>query len=377
MTLELRPAWAEVDLDAIRHNASLLAGWVAPSQLCAVVKARAYGHGAPQVARAALEGGATWLAVALVEEGIELRENGIDAPVLLLSEPPAEAMTAAVAANLTPTLYTHSGVLAAAAAARGPLTVHLKVDTGMHRVGAAPSTAVALCHAVAAHPSLMLGGLWTHFAVADEVDDPYTGDQLKMFAETVEALGGAGVRPPLLHAANSAAAMWHPATRLDMVRAGIALYGLSPAAPTSDGRLRAPVDQLQPAMSVKARVSYAKRVAAGERMSYGLRYTAPQDTLIATVPLGYADGITRSLGKTGGQVLVGGRRRPIAGTVTMDQILVDCGPRSSVRAGDEVVLLGRQGDECIDAWEWAGRGATIAYEVVCGISSRVPRHFLS
>ena len=375
---QLRPAWAEVDLAAIRHNAAVLVAEVAPARLCAVVKAAGYGHGAPEVAGAALDGGAEWLAVALVEEGRELRAAGIDAPILLLSEPASDAMAEVVDLSLTPTLYTPTGLDALVSAVGDgrqdrPFSVHVKVDTGMHRVGASVDDAVALALDVAASPALHLEGFWTHFAVSDEVDDPYTDHQVARYQQALDVLAGAGVRPAIRHAANSGGAIWHPTSRFDMVRCGIALYGLSPAA---DGVTRHPVPRLRPAMSLKARVSYVKAVPAGERLSYGLRYRLERDSVIATVPLGYADGVTRSLSATGGEVLVGGRRRPISGTVTMDQILVDCGPGSNVAEGDEVVLLGRQGDEEITAWEWAGRTGTIAYEVVCGISGRVPRRYV-
>jgi alanine racemase len=244
------------------------------------------------------------------------------------------------------------------------------VDTGMHRVGATAEDAVALALEVDRRPELRLEGFWTHFAVADEVDDPYTAEQMGRFCVAVDALRAAGVRPPLLHAANSAAALWHPAARFDLVRCGIALYGLSPAAERAG---TAEAARLTPALALKARVSFVKAVAAGERLSYGLRYRLERSSVIATVPVGYADGVTRRLSDTGGQVLIGGVRRPIAGTVTMDQIVVDCGPDAEVAVGDEVVLLGRQGDEVIDAWDWATRTGTIAYEVVCGLSARVPR----
>lgn len=371
----LRPAWAEVDLPAIRHNAAVLAAHVAPASLCAVVKAGGYGHGAPEVARAALEGGATWLAVALVEEGHELREAGIDAPVLLLSEPAPSAMGEVVESRLTPTLYTFDGLSALLASVRGgPFPVHVKVDTGMHRVGAAPVEAVRLATAVASEPALELEGFWTHFAVSDEVANPYTADQVAAFRAALAQLESAGIRPRILHAANSGGALWHPDSWFDLVRCGIALYGLAP-----DGALAAlePASQLRPAMALKARVGYVKRVAAGERLSYGLRYQLDEESVVATVPLGYADGVTRGLSAAGASLLVGGERRPIAGTVTMDQIMVDCGPTSNVAVGDEVVLFGRQGDAAITAWEWAELTGTIAYEVVCGISERVPRTYLS
>jgi alanine racemase len=385
----LRPAWAEIDLAAVRHNAGVLAAAVAPARLCAVVKAGAYGHGAVEVGRAALAGGAQWLAVALVEEGLELRAAGIAAPVLLLSEPAAAAMVEVVAASLTPTVYTPAGLQAlldaveATAVRASPFSVHVKVDTGMHRVGALTGDAVALAVAVDQHPVLGLEGFWTHLAVSDEVDNPYTGWQLERFDDALAGLARAGCHPPLRHAANSAAALWHPASRYDLVRCGIALYGLSPAA---DGIGRAPVPQLRPALALKARVSHVKELPAGSRLSYGLRYCLQRDSVIATVPLGYADGVTRALSAAGGEVLLGGRRRPIAGTVTMDQIMVDCGPGAGggggtsgtgvVAVGDEVVLLGQQGDETITAWDWARRTGTIAYEVICGVSGRVPRRYL-
>jgi len=374
-----RPAWAEVDLGAIRHNASLLSSVVAPAALCAVVKASGYGHGAVSVARAALEGGASWLAVALVEEGALLRTHGITAPVLLLSEPPADTMADVVALGLTPTVYTYRGVEAAAKAvasigAAGPLTVHVKVDTGMHRVGVVAGEAVSLVRAVADHRELRLGGVWTHFAVADEPANPFTALQGERFRAVVDELSRLGLRPPLVHAANSAGALAHPQSRHDMVRCGIALYGVAPS-PALAGL--EPVVQLRPALSVRARVSFVKRVGAGEAVSYGLRRPLEATATVATVPVGYADGVPWRLGVTGGEVLIGGRRRPLAGSVTMDQIMVDCDDDDDdgVAPGDEVVLLGPQGGERVTAWEWASLTGTIAYEILCGISPRVPRAY--
>ncbi len=373
-----RPAWAEIDLVAIRHNARALADLAAPARLCAVVKAGGYGHGAPAVARAALEGGAAWLAVALVEEGLELRAAGIDAPILLLSEPAPAGMVDVVAASLTPTVYSRPGLDALKDAVRAarlptPFAVHVKVDTGMHRVGADPATAVRLARAVSRASGLRLEGFWTHLAIVDEVDDAYTASQLARYEVALDELAGAGAHPEIRHAANSAGAMWHPGSRYDLVRCGIALYGL---APDAAGRERLPVPGLRPALSLKARVSHVKPLPAGTRLSYGLRYRLEHDSVIATVPIGYADGVTRALSATGGEVLVGGQRRPISGTVTMDQILVDCGPNSTVAVGDEVVLIGHQGGKVITAWDWALRTGTIAYEVVCGVSGRVPRIYL-
>lgn len=375
----IRPAWAEVDLDAIRDNAGLLVHQVTPAKVCAVVKAGGYGHGAVPVARAALAGGAEWLAVALVEEGIGLREAGIEAPVLLLSEPARQAMADVVAARLTPTVYTLDGLHALESAVRAraddahPYPVHVKVDTGMHRVGAATDDALNLAGRVASNPSLRLEGFWTHLAVSDELDNSFTAVQIDRYTHACASLRASGVVPEMLHAANSAAALWYPASRFDMVRCGIALYGLA-----SDASLAAvaPADELRPAMTLKARVSYVKEVSAGERISYGLRYQVERDCVVATVPLGYADGVTRSLAAAGAEVLIGGRRFPVAGTVTMDQLMVDCGPGNPVQRGDEVVLIGQQRRESIGAWEWAEKTGTIAYEVVCGISSRVPRVYV-
>jgi alanine racemase len=284
-------------------------------------------------------------------------------------------MAEVVRSALTPTVYTEGGVdaLADAVAASSrlePFPVHVKVDTGMHRVGAAPQEAERIALDVAGRRELELRGLWTHFAVADEPESSFTSEQLGLFLDVVGRLAGRGVRPPLLHAANSAAALCHPSTRLGMVRCGVALYGLAPSAEVAqDGRC----STLRPALSVRARVSFVKEVEAGDRLSYGLRYALARRSVVATVPLGYADGVTRSLSRSGGQVLIGGRRYPIAGSVTMDQVLIDCGPAADVAVGDVVVLLGRQGAEEITAWEWAERTGTIAYEVVCGVSARVPR----
>lgn len=369
----LRPVWAEIDVGAIRHNAAVLRRLAAPAELCAVVKAYGYGHGPVRTAEAALAGGATWLGVALVEEGAALRRAGITEPVLVLSEPPVEAMEAVVALELTPAVYTQAGVEAAAkAVALGGsdrrLPVHVKVDTGMHRVGASPSDAVQVALAVAQRPELRLEGVWTHFAVADEPGHPFTAEQSARLHRVVDELGRLGIRPPLVHACNSAGAITQPGARHDLVRCGIALYGLAPSREL-EGRL-----DLRPALSLKARVSYAKTVAAGERVSYGLRYAVHRASTVATVPIGYADGVPRRLGEVGGEVVLRGRRRPIAGSVTMDQITVDCGD-DDVEAGDEVVLLGQQGAERITAWDWAERLGTIAYEIVCGIGPRVPRRY--
>jgi alanine racemase len=338
------------------------------------VKADGYGHGAVEVGRAALEAGASLLAVALVEEGAVLRDAGIDAPVLLLSEPPLDDLDEVVRLDLQPTLYRIGAVAAAGEAARRAgvdgLAVHLKVDTGMHRVGVAPADALELAQRIVAEPGLRLEGLSTHCAVADEPAHPFTDVQLDRFQAVLDDLERAGVEVPVVHAANSAATLVRPDARFDLVRCGIAIYGLDPS-PALHGRA-----DLRPALAVKAAVSYVKRVAAGEAVSYGLRYPLATETVIATVPIGYADGVRRSLGAQGGEVLIGGRRRRIAGTVTMDQITVDCGDDDSVAVGDEVVLVGVQGDEVVTVADWAAAAGTIPYEIACGIGPRLPRHYL-
>jgi alanine racemase len=369
-----RPVWAEVDLDAVRANVRTLADLAAPAALMAVVKADGYGHGAVPVARAALDAGASWLGVALVEEGAELRAAGIDAPILVLSEPPPAAAPTVVGLGLTPVAYTPVGIEALAKAVAhadtaDPLPVHLKVDTGMHRVGCMVDDAQALAESIAGRDELGLEGVLTHFAVADEPDNPYTAQQLDRFDRVLGALRDAGVAFDMVHAANSAGLLVvGDRARFDLVRCGIAVYGVPPA-PGLAGRV-----PLRPAMVLKARVSHVKALAAGARLSYGLRYTMPRDGSVATVPIGYADGVPRALSAMGGEVVVRGRRHPIAGTVTMDQFMVDVGD-APVAVGDEVVLLGRDGEAEVTADEWADRLGTINYEIVCGIGRRVPRTY--
>lgn len=364
-----RPVWAEVDLQSIRDNVEQLRA-ITGVEIMAVVKADGYGHGAVRVARAALDGGAGRLGVALVEEGEELRAAGIDCPIHLLSEPPPGAPRAALEADLVPAVYTEAGIreLDEAAAGLGRrATVHLKVDTGMHRLGAQPDELgrIAMALRVASH--LETEGIWTHLAVADEPGNPYTAEQLEKFERAVQKLRSSGVRARLLHAANSAGALAHPAARYDICRVGIATYGLRPAAgfELPDGVW------LSPALSWKARVSHVKEVDGGERVSYGLTYTAPSRTRLVTVPVGYADGYSRAFSNRA-EVLISGRRHRVAGAVTMDHILVDVGD-TPVAPGDEVVLIGRSGDERITAEDAAIWMGSICYEVVSRIGKRVPR----
>lgn len=374
MTDAGRWAWAEIDLGALERNIGRLRRQVAPAEVWAVVKANAYGHGAADVAAAALRSGAAGLCVALTEEGVALRRAGIDAPVLVLSQQPVDQLRLLVGQRLTPTAYSaaYLDALAAAVGSGPPCPVHLKLDTGMQRVGADPAEAAALAtHLVGLAPRLELAGVFTHLACADEPDHPANREQLARFDAALASLADRGWRPAIVHAANSAAAVALPAARFDAVRIGIAAYGISPGSGVDHL-----VAELEPVLSLKARVSHVKRVVAGSHVSYGWRHRFDRDTTLVTVPLGYADGVPRRLGtlpgEVGADVLIGGNRRPIVGVVTMDQLMVDVGD-AAVSLGDEVVLIGSQGEHRIRAEDWATRLGTIGYEVVCGISARIPR----
>ena len=364
-----RWAWADIDLDAITHNVGVLSQIVAPAGVWAVVKADGYGHGALEVGTAALLAGADGLCVALASEGVALRRAGIGGPILVLSEQPPDNADAMVEQHLVPTVTTAAGIDAIATAAvahvTDPVDVHLKIDTGMHRVGAWPRDAAELCRLIDDRPSLRLAGIFTHLAVADELSHEATAQQLARFDETLAVLP----RVRLVHAANSAGALAHPSARHSFVRVGIAMYGISPGADLDDMARR-----LRPALSLKARVAYVKRLRAGDRLSYGLRHELSRDANVATIPIGYADGVRRNLSGLGTPVLIGGKRREIIGTVTMDQLMVDCGD-DDIAIGDEVVLIGQQGEEQIRAEDWAAALGTIGYEIVCGIGSRVPRRY--
>jgi alanine racemase len=358
-----RETWVDVDLDAVRHNVRALKPPTAG--LMAVVKGDGYGHGAVPVARAALDAGATWLAVALVEEGLLLREAGIDAPILVLSELPPRSESSALEAGLTPSLYTAEGLSRLADAAGNRSTgVHLKIDTGMHRVGMhPPEGTVSFADRIAA-AGLTVDAVWTHFASAED-DEVATKEQLARFLELVDAVRGAGHAPRLVHAANSAATILYPESHLDLVRTGVAIYGIEPAP-----GLR-PMGGLIPAMTWRTRVAMVKRLAAGERISYGLSYRLDRDATVATIPVGYVDGYPRQLSSRA-DVLIGGRRCRVAGAVTMDQTVVDCGDLD-VTPGDEVVLLGRQERDEVSAAELAELAGTIGYEIVSRVGARVPR----
>ena len=368
-----RWAWAEIHTGLIQHNVAIVAQQVAPADVWAVVKANGYGHGSVPVAQAALAAGAKGLCVAIVDEGVVLRRSGIGAPILLLSEQPPELADYIVGYQLTPTVTTTRGaaILATAASTAGrKVGVHIKVDTGMHRVGVSPNEAVNLAKFIRSFDDLEIEGVYTHFAVADDPSHPANAEQLARFDAVLADIAAQGIEPSLVHAANSAAALASPGSRFNMVRLGIAMYGLRPGPGVVDH-----TRGLIPAMQLKARVSAVRWVEPGEAVSYGLRRPVDEQTLIATVPIGYADGVPRGLGNTDVPVLINGVPRRIAGTVTMDQMMVDCGRDSMVTVGDEVVLIGRQGDLAVGADDWADALGTIGYEIVCGISERIHRRY--
>jgi alanine racemase len=336
-----------------------------------VVKADAYGHGAVPVARAALRAGAAWLGVALVEEAQELRRAGISAPVLVLSEPHAAAADACAADRIAVTICTRDGVRAFGMAGRRagrPLAAHLKVDTGMHRQGCDPAELPDLVAAALAEPGLEVEGLWSHFAVADEAAKTATTDaQLARFRDALAAAAAAGLEPRWRHLANSAGATVRADARFDLVRTGIEVYGLAPSEELA-GQVRA---RLRPALALRAAVSAVRTVQAGERVSYGHLWEAPTRTRIATIPVGYADGLRRGLsGRI--RVRVGGTDLPQVGTVTMDQVMVDAGT-TDIEVGQVATLLGDPAMGEPGVGEWSAALGTIDYEITCGLSPRLPR----
>lgn len=369
-----RPAWAEISVGAVARNVRALKSVLGGSTLCAVVKANGYGHGAPLIAQAALSGGADSLAVALVDEGLELRRAGIRAPILVLAEIQSSALASALAHDLTLTVGSVAGALAAVDAAEahgGRRRVHLKVDTGMHRMGVAPEDVARVMAILRGSSAIDVEGVYTHFSVADgdtEEDRAFTRLQIERFDTVLASLAEV---PRVVHLANSAGALGYPAARRSMVRVGLSLYGYLPA-PWLAEALAATGESLEPALTLRAQVVAVRRLAAGERPSYGRRRPLPRAATVVTVPFGYADGFPRRLFEAGAEVLIGAKRYPLAGVVTMDQLLIDVGD-DEVALGEDVVLLGRQGDEAITADEWAARAGTISWEILCGIGARVPR----
>ncbi len=378
----IRRTWAEIDLDALARNFQQVRAAVNPrAQVCCVVKADGYGHGAQRVARELEALGAGWFAVSNLEEALQLRQEGVARPILVLGFTPAQEAALLARHNISQCVYSteYANALSQEAVKAGAaVNIHIKIDTGMSRLGfyfqdinrdeAAVGEVLAAC----ALPGLQPEGIFSHFASADEGPggDAFTMRQFGCFKEMAEALQRAGVRFQVRHCANSAAMFDYPLSHLDMVRAGVVLYGLAPSA-----ALRAQPD-LRPVLALRSVVSHVKTVEPGAAVSYGRTFIAPRRLRVATVPVGYADGYPRALALGGAQVLIHGRRCPVLGRVCMDQIMADVTGLEGVKTGDWVTLIGRDGQEEITAGEVASWEGTIHYEVVCALSKRVPRVYL-
>ena len=362
-------SWLEIDLGAIAHNTRRILE-ISGVQVMAVVKANGYGHGAIPVARAALKAGATWCGVGRIEEAIELRKNGIDCPILLMGFTPLDQFELAITNNVSLTVWSPEQVERASATAQklGLTTkVHLKVDTGMGRLGIQPSEVVTFSETLINTPEINFEGIFTHFARAEELGATLTTNQEREFDQVLSALISTGISPTYMHSANSAAGLTRPGNRSNIVRVGIAIYGLNPSS-----QCHLPSD-FRPALCWKSVLSQVKILPAGRGLSYGHAYITKKNERIGTIPVGYADGFRRTLNN---QVIIGGCKVPIVGRVCMDQSLVQLDMVSSAKMGDEVVLIGNQGDARLPAEEIAGYWGTINYEVVCGIGSRIPRQYV-
>ena len=364
---------AEIDLAALRNNVALLARRLGSAELWAVVKANAYGHGAVPCARAALAAGARGLCVALTQEVLELRLAGIGAPIMVLSEQPIGDLPTLVANDAICVAYNEHYIAALASVASEQerrTRVHLKIDTGMHRVGVPLAAAVSRAQTIVAHQHLILDGVMTHLATADDPEHAGTARQNVSFTGLLDQIRTVAPELRHVHSANSAAALRDVTAANTMVRAGIAMYGL-----LAGVGVASMMTGLQPVLSLRTKVLHVQRLSAGEGVSYGLRTVLDRDSTIATLPLGYADGIARRAWQTTARVLIGGRQRRIVGVVTMDQMLIDCGD-DVVAIGDEAVVFGTQGAQAVSVDDWADALDTISYEVVCALSARVPRDYV-
>ena len=367
ITMPKRWAWAEIDLDAVEHNIREIRGLVGGTvRVCAVVKANAYGHGAVPVARRALEAGANWLAVATLSEAQELRAAGFTEPILVLGLVPPEAAREIVEGDIRPAICDMplARALSKEAMRLGrKAKVHLKVETGMGRIGVRSEDAGEIAAVLRSLPRIELEGIFSHFAAADMRDKGYTWQQLAVFRQAIRSIEAKGIQIPIKHIAESAAILEIPEAHFDMVRAGIIQYGLWPSEEVSH-----PIE-LRPAMRLCARIAFLKTLRPGESVSYGREFIAERECRIATLPIGYADGYIRAFAH-GGSVELRGRRAPIVGRVCMDQVMVDVTDIPGARVGDEVTLFGSPTLTTDEAAEWLG---TINYEVTCLVSSRVPR----
>ena len=369
----IRPTRAEVSVAALQHNLAAAKQHFAPASVMAVVKANAYGHGAVQVARVLEQAGVTMLGVALVEEGVELRNAGVRSPILVMSGAYEGGYGLLVEHQLTPVVFRAEhleGLRAEAERLSRPVPVHLKLDTGMSRIGVQPAELGALLRGLKAAPQLQLEGFLTHFASAEDLDSPMTAQQLQRFHQGLATVRDAGFDPIWRHAANSAGSLSRADARdgavLNLVRPGGLLFGLKP--PGWDAAEIA----LEPVLTWKTGITHLKTIEPGTAVSYGALWTAKRRTLLATLPVGYADGYSRAWSNKA-SVLVRGRRVPVVGRVTMDMTLADVTDVPGVSLGDEVVLLGRQGDDRVSAEELAVHVDSVHYEVLCGLGARVPR----
>jgi len=368
----MRPVWAEVNLENIKHNFREVKRLSPNSEAMPVIKANAYGHGAVEVAKALKEEGAKRFAVAIADEGIKLREQGILEPILILGYTPPEDLERLLSYNLTPTVNHRDLALAyqeRVSKLKRTLTCHVKIDTGMGRIGFYHED-LTLILEVFKQKNLEIEGVFTHFARADEKDLSFTRLQFARFMAVLDYLKTQGIEIKYRHAANSAAIIQFPEAHLDLVRPGIMLYGEYPSQEVVKNGL-----SLKPALTLKATVAQVKKVPAGFPVSYGSTYVSKDQCLIVTLPLGYADGYFRLLSNRG-EVLINGKRWPIAGRVCMDQLMVAVDEKEEIFPGDEAVLLGSQGEETISALEIARTVGTINYEVLTNISARVPRIYL-
>jgi alanine racemase len=373
----LRPAWVDVDLAALEHNLARIRERLAGAGVMAVVKADAYGHGAVGVSRALAAAGVDWLGVALLEEGAEIRRAGVELPILVLGTARPAKIALYARYRLTPTISSLSELAlwrdwTAGQSEAQP--IHLKVDTGMGRLGVAIEEVPRVLEVLRDHPRLRLAGLLSHFGDADDLESPRNRAQEERFAAVLSLLTEEERERTLIHMANSAAALHRPASRYDLVRLGIGLYGLDPAERPDRPLPPEARTDLTPVMSVRARIVRLREVPAGTPVSYGGRTVTRRRSRIAVVPVGYADGYAwRLTGKA--EVLVRGRRVPIAGSVTMDMTLLDV-TDAGAELGDEVVLLGRQGEEEITAAELAAHAGTISWEILCHLGLRLPRRYV-
>jgi len=370
--VDTRPAWAEIDLAAVSHNLKELRRIIRPdAKIMAVVKANAYGHGAVPVSRTVLKNGADYLGVAILSEVRQLREADINAPILILGYTPAEQVTDVIRLEAAQTVFDCAAAEAISQVAvklGKKARIHVKVDTGLGRLGfpADAGTAQEILR-ISRLPGVEVEGLFTHFSVAGSKNKDYTYWQYARFKELVTRLTDMGLDIPIKHVANSAAVIDLPDVQLDMVRVGVSIYGLYP----SDEILKNKV-KLIPALTWKAQVVQVKAVPAQSSISYGRTFITDKETKVATIPVGYADGYSRLLSNRA-HVIIHGQRVPVIGTVCMDQFMVDVSGAPDVRAGDEVILIGRQGSQQVTADELAELMGTINYEIVCMVGSRIPR----